>query len=294
MSLGRALVYFLAEALTGLGRSWKVSLLAILTIAASVFVGGVFLLVTGNLARIAAEWRSDARIVVYLVPDAGDQDLGRLSVAAAAEAWVERVESISRTEAEERFAAVYPELSSLLGDFEEAPLPPSLEISYDGAAAPTGVVRRWLESVAADPSVQVVDDDRQWLGQLDLLIAVVRGIGLVVGALLLAAAILTIASVVRLSAHFHREEIAIMRLIGATELFIRGPFLAGGLIQGTLGGGLALLGLATGFQIVRARSLPTVMGSTLFGSFLPLPHLMGLVVLGALAGLLGASLSLRR
>lgn len=293
MSFGQALLYFVAEALTGLGRSWKVSLLAVLTIAASLFTGGLFMLVSGNLERVAREWRSDAKIVVYLTPGAGDDELARLSLAAESERWVRRVDRVSRAAAEERFTAVFPDLAPLLAGWDEAPLPPSLEISYD-PATPAATVRGWLDGLVADAGVEMVDDDRQWLEQLGGLIGVVRGVGLVVSAILLAAATFTIASVVRLTAYLYREEIAVMRLVGATELFIRGPFLAAGLIQGMLGGGLALGGLGAAFRATGAWSLPTLLGPTLFGSFLSTPQLAALVALGSLAGVLGSALSLRR
>lgn len=294
MSFWQALAYFLSEALTGLRRSWKVSLLAILTISVSLFTGGAFMLVSGNLARIVEEWRRDAKIVVYLAPEAGDEDLARLSRIAVAEPWVEQVDRISRTEAERRFAAVFPSLASLLTGWEEAPLPPSLEISYDGAAVSNAAIESWLDRLAADSGVQMVDDDRQWLQQLGVLIVLARAVGLALGGILLAAAIFTIASVVRLTAYLHREEISVMRLVGATEFFIRGPFIAGGLIQGLLGGGMALAGLLAAFELGGARNLPTLLGSTLFGNFLSLPQLLALLALGGLAGVLGATLSLRR
>ena len=89
----------------------------------------------------------------------------------------------------------------------------------------------WLAELRRHPAVDMVDDDRDWLRQLELLVAVFRGVGLTLGALLLAAATLTIASVIRLTAYLYRDEIAVLRLIGATEFYIRGPFYAEGLVQ---------------------------------------------------------------
>ena len=139
----------------------------------------------------------------------------------------------------------------------------------------------------------MVDDDRDWLGQVETAVAVVRAVGLVLGGILLGAAIFTIASIIRLTAYLHHEEIAIMRLVGATEFFIRGPFYVEGLIQGLLGGGLASAGLYGGYQLVHSRSR-SLLAAVLAGRFLSARQLGLLLVLGAMAGLIGAVASLRR
>lgn len=294
MSFWQALLYFLGEALVGLRRSWKVSLLAIVTIAVSLFTGGMFLLVSGNLSRIVREWRGEARIVVYLAPAESDQAATELAARLPGGGWIRSVDTVSREAAERRFARVFPNLSTLVTGWDESPLPPSLEVSYDADRVTEEALAAWLAAVAGEPGVEMVDDDRQWLRQLELIVVITRGVGLALGAILLAAAIFTIASVVRLTAYLYREEIAIMRLVGATEFFIRGPFLAAGLIQGLLGGCVALLGLLTAHHMVGARQLPTVLGSTLFSAFLSVPQTLSLVALGGAAGVLGAAISLRR
>jgi cell division transport system permease protein len=294
VSFTQAILYFLGEALVGLRRSWKVSLLAIVTIAVSLFTGGLFLLVSGNLASMVSEWRSDAKIVVYLGTDESTSTAERLAGELAGESWIGEIATVSRDEAEQRFAGVFPSLSPLLGSWEESPLPPSLEVSYDAEQIPADELRDWLGRVASREEVDMVDDDRQWLRQLELIAMVTRSVGLALGATLLAAAIFTIASVVRLTTYLYREEIAIMRLVGATEFFIRGPFLAAGLMQGLLGGAAALTGLFAAYQLAGLGELPALLGSTIFARFLPLPQLLLLVLLGGVAGLLGAALSLRR
>jgi cell division transport system permease protein len=85
-----------------------------------------------------------------------------------------------------------------------------------------------------------------------------------------------------------------MRIVGATEFFIRGPFVLEGLIQGLLGGALAVGGLTLAFFVMGSKGLPTVLGSVLLGSFLPVSYQVAIVALGAAAGLLGAALSLDR
>ncbi|HRC84086.1 MAG TPA: FtsX-like permease family protein, partial [Thermoanaerobaculia bacterium] len=152
----------------------------------------------------------------------------------------------------------------------------------------------WAAQLEARPGVDLVDDDRDWVSQLTAVLAVGRALGLCLGLVLLAGAVFTIASVVRLTAYLYSDEIAIMRLVGATEFFIRGPFYAEGLLQGLFGGLLATGALAAAFELAKARVASTLWGSMLLGRFLSPLELAGLVAFGTLAGLAGAVISLRR
>ena len=294
MSLLRILLFFVREAYVNLRRSWRVSLLAVFTITTSLFVGGLFLLLSENLARLLEDWRRQAKVIVYLrspLPAADRQALiGRLEGAE----WVEEVRAVSAEGARQRFAEIFPSLTDLTLEWSEEPLPASLEIGLDPARATGDGFAAWLAGLRREPAVDLVDDDRDWLRQLELLVRVFRGVGLTLGALLLAAAPLTIASVIRLTAYLYRDEIAVLRLIGATEFYIRGPFYAEGLVQGAAGGLMALAGLYASYRLIRPQSDAALLGTVLVGDFLPMPQLLFLLALGSAAGLLGAILSLRR
>jgi cell division transport system permease protein len=125
-------------------------------------------------------------------------------------------------------------------------------------------------------------------------VAVVRAVGLALVGGLLGAAIFTIASVIRLTAYLHHEEIGIMRLVGATEFFIRGPFYAEGLLQGLIGGALAGGALFGVYAALHARRQGSLFSSVLALDFLSPQQVAFLVLLGAAAGLFGAVASLRR
>lgn len=296
MTLVQALVYFLREAAVSLVRSWKVSLLAVLTIAVSLFVGGGFLLVGTNLARLVETWRREARVVVYLQPAAAADERQSLLARARAQPWAAEVVEVGAAEAAARFRATFPSLAGLVdgsGDGSSSPLPPSVEILL-APGTDTATVSAWADQVRDDPAVDMVDDDRDWLSQLDAIIAVVRGAGLVLGAVLLGAAVFTIASIIRLTAFLYHEEIAVMRLVGATEFYIRGPFYAEGMLQGLLGGLLAVAALFTTYRLLLPeRAALGLLERVLVPGFFAPREVVGLVLLGGAAGLVGALLSLR-
>jgi cell division transport system permease protein len=295
LSILKALRYFFREAAVNLLRGWKVSLLAVLTIAVSLFIGGAFLLVSDNLASSVERWRGEMRVVIYLKPETPEADLRRLAAEAARAPGVVSVEPVTAEAARKRFQQVFPSLSDLVAGWKEEPLPASLEIGLDPRTAGSAPGREsWLNAWRQRPEVTLIDDDREWLGQLATVVAVVRAVGLALVAGLLLAAIFTIASVIRLTAYLHSEETGIMRLVGATEFFIRGPFYVEGMLQGLIGGLLAGGGLWTGYEILRTRSQGSLFSSVLALDFLSPRQVAFLVLLGAAAGLFGAVASLRR
>jgi len=292
--LVRIFGYFLAEAAVSLRRGWKVSLVAIVIIAMSLFIGGTFLLLTSNLSRVVESWRGEARIVIYLSSDEVARLDSEVLQIASAPAWVSGVEEISAAEARSRFETTFPSVRELFKNWEEEPLPPSLEVAIEIEGVGEDELDDWLISLRSDPAVVMVDDDRDWLRQLEALIAILTGLGAVIGLVLLTAAIFTIASVIRLTAYLYRDEIEVMRLVGATELYIRGPFYVEGVIQGLLGGLLAMAGLYGGYLILNPQASTTFLGNVLVDRFLSPEALLSLLLLGSLAGLFGAVLSLRR
>jgi cell division transport system permease protein len=293
LNLLQALRYFCHEAAVNLLRSWKVSLLAVLTIAVSLFFGGAFLLVSGNLSASVERWRGEMRAVIYLKPDTPEADLQRLAAEAARQPGVKSVQPVTPAAARQRFQEIFPGLADLVAGWQDEPLPASLEVGFDPAAAAQARTA-WLDGWRHRPEVSLVDDDREWLGQLETVVAVVRAVGLALVGGLLGAAIFTIASVIRLTAYLHHEEISILRLVGSTEFFIRGPFYVEGLLQGLLGGLVASGALWGVYQFLHTRGRGSLVSAVLALDFLKLQDVAFLVLLGGAAGLFGAVASLRR
>jgi cell division transport system permease protein len=291
MTLWQALRYFVREAVDSLVRSWQAGAIAVFTVAISLYVSGAFLLATGNLSRAAEDWQRELRVVAYLQPglepEAIDPELrGTLEEPEWVAGWL----GVSQAEAASRFQESFPDLAGALG---ETPLPASLEIAI-AATASEAQVSEWQATLAAHPMVSMVDDDRDWLRTMGRLVVLVRGVGIAVGLGLLVAAALTTASVVRLAAYQYLEEIGVLRLVGATEFFIRGPFYVQGLLQGVLGGLIALALLAVSQQLVLARASESLWLSLVAGNFLDAKESLVMIGIGAGAGLVGALASLRK
>ncbi|MEM1206289.1 MAG: ABC transporter permease [Acidobacteriota bacterium] len=294
MTFAQALLYFFREAVQNLLRSWKVSLLAIFTISVSLTLAGLFLLLAGNLRQVIEQWRGESKVVVYLENDASDEDRSRLREQLVAPPWCEAADLVGPEAASQRFREAFPSLGDLLEGWGDQPLPASLEATILWDRVTKNELTGWIDGLRGDPAVSMVDDDRDWLAQLEAAAIVLEALAWALGAILLVTAIFTISSVIRLTAYLYHDEIAVMRMVGATEFFIRGPFYVEGLLQGLTGGACAAGLLATGHRLAAGPAEDSILASLLLSKFLSPLQLVVLVMLGGLAGLIGAVASLRR
>lgn len=293
MTLSQALFFFVREAVLSLLRSWRVSSVAILTIAISLFMGGLFWLVTSNVTHTADAWAQDLRVLVYLEAELSSPEAESVLEIIQSPGWVTDVAKVESQAAEQRFADSFPMLAGELDAWTGETFPDSYEVQIR-PEAPASEVGEWIGTLENHPAVGLVDDDRAWLSRLRTTLGVVRFVGWALAAALLGAAIFTTASVIRLTAYLYLDEIAVMRLVGATEFYVRGPFYLEGLLQGLLGGSLALLSLKLVTDLLREGQQQAVWTPLLLSDFLSWQQQVTLVLLGGTAGLLGAVLSLRR
>jgi len=286
----RALSYFFGEATASLWRSRQAALLAVLTIAAGLFVLGFFLMINANLQRIIASWTDSAELAVYLRDDAGSEQVATLQDALNKSGLAASVQYSSKEEARREFARDFPDLAPAAAGLDRNPFPASFAVRLNARAqeAPAAV-DTMIAGINATPGVADVRYDRTWLTRLNATVRVIRGAGLAIIILLAVACAMTVANVVRLAAMARRDEVAIMELVGAPFAYIRGPFIAEGLLQGGLGAILAVVALLATFAAIRARYaafMADAVGLTGF-AFVPMQIVLLIVVGGMALGCLG-------
>jgi cell division transport system permease protein len=289
----RALRYFIDEAVGSLWRGYKTAAIAMATIAVAFFVLGGFLLVTANMERLFSRWQEAAEFSVYLRDDATPEQRVSVEGVLRNSELVRAVEMISKEEALRRFKQNFGELAQATSDIQENPLPGSIEVRLvpDADPAEVGALAAKTSSLQGVADVRY---DRQWIQRLMTATRVIRAGGFGLAAILVLAAALTVASVVRLTLMTRRDEIHIMQLVGAPLPYIRGPFLVEGLIQGGLGAVMALLLLWVAFLFVNTRMSPVVaaMIDPTAMRFLSAPTsaaiLAGGMIVGCVGGLIAA------
>jgi cell division transport system permease protein len=293
MPLLRALYYFLAEALTSLWRSRLVNAVSVGTIAVSLFVLGAFLTLASALSGLVARWSETVQVIVYLEERIEPRVLESLENRLREDPAVASLERVSREQALERFRAMFRDLSSLPEDLGENPFPASLEVTLRPSLQSPAEVERLAKGLGEVPGVREVQYDLLWIERLSTGVRLVRVVGTFLGGVLLLAAVFTISNVIRLTIYAREDELDIMRLVGATRAYVKGPFVTEGVIQGGLGGLAASLLLWTAFAWL-SRSLAT--SDLLPHAALSLsPQIAAALVAGGMAvGLVGSLLSLSR
>jgi cell division transport system permease protein len=250
----RALRYFFNEATESLWRGRRAAIVAVVTIAAGLFVLGLFLIVNTNVQQLVGRWSEAAELSVYLKETATSREVQVIDDLVANSGLAASRQYVSKTDAAKRFREDFPDLAVVAGGLDRNPFPASFEVRLTPAARGAGsAVDAFAANLGNLPGVADVRYDRRWLGRLHAAITLVRGVGLLIIAMLAVAAALTVANVVRLAAHARRDEIEIMQLVGAPFAYVRGPFVVEGILQGGAGALLAILLLWLLFAVARAR-----------------------------------------
>jgi cell division transport system permease protein len=286
----RGLKYAFNEALASLGRGWRSALLAVLTIAAGLFVLGFSLVVNTNLQRIVGRWAEAAELSIFLRDDVTREQLKTVDELVARSGLSAERLYVSKDEAVKRFGEDFPDLAPTARALQQNPFPASFEVKLNQRARDAGAaVDTLATSLAGAPGVADVRYDRRWLSRVNAAIGLVRGVGLLVIAMLSVAAALTVANVVRLAAYARRDEIEIMQLVGAPFAYIRGPFVAEGLLQGGAGALIAITLLWAIFIAGRARFANLAAEGLGLGTLTFLPAGLWLLLLagGMLLGCIG-------
>ncbi len=281
------------------GEAWSIArsgsrqtAIAVVLVALALYVPGLLALLSRNLGRLAAAERDPVAVVVTLRASA---DARALAQRLVADRRVTRVRIVGSAAALERFRRAYPDLGQALNGLEEAPFPPTLEVTLAGGA-PAGSGRQIAAETASWPEVESAESEEEYGSRFRDAVRLIRGAGLFLGAVLTAAAILSVASAIRLALDLHRDEIEIMRLMGATEAAIRAPFWLYASAEGLLGGTLAL-GLLFGTYRFAAAWLardPHPVLSAFWVRFLDAPTALLLPLTGLAAGFVASLLSLGR
>jgi cell division transport system permease protein len=292
----QALRYAFDEATRSLWRGRQSGVLSTATIALALFVLGAFLLVTSNLEQLGAEWSSAAELSVYLRDDATTQDRTTIERLLAPGDTVASFDYVSKADALARFKSTFNDLAPAVEGLGENPLPASYEVRLRPAegGAPSRL-DALAESLRQSGGVADVRYDRQWLTRVLSAIGVVRRVGFALGGLLTLAAALTVANVVRLALYARRDELEIMNLVGAPGVYVRGPFVMEGVLQGGLGAVAAVTILWAAFLAIRARYLAPLAAAVNLGGirFLPVEVCLLLVLGGMAVGCVGGLVAAR-
>lgn len=278
------------EALLAFRRTRTLSILSVTTIAFALFVTGLFGLVAVNLKAAIGGIEERVEVVAYVLRGTPSQSLAVAMEDITAFPEVQEVGYVSEDSALTKARAELVEFREAYDDLEVNPLPPSIEIRLKPGFRDATHVADVAERLEGFPFVDEVQYGQEWVEQLDRLRTVAGLVGISIGLAFALVSVVIIGITIRITVLQRAREIQIMRLVGATDWFIRGPFLLEGAIKGLLGGLLAWLLCALVFAAFKAQGLGMGVGLVFFTA----PQALAFLAFGILLGLGGSLVSVGR
>ncbi len=283
--------FFFTEAFRSLWRNYFMTIAAVVTVFLSMFLLGVVMVFVYNINAVLKDVEQKVEISVYLKDTASADDIEAMQKEIVEMAEVKDSQFISKDEALKRLKEDLKEHEELIKDLPANPLPASFEISLKNPEEVAVVAQRF----EGRPIVDEVRYGKEIAERIFSVTSVIRNISAVFVALLGAVSILLISNTIRLSIYARRREVEIMKLVGATNWFIRWPFIIEGLTVGLLGAILAVVLVLLGTDFVMDRIRENLVFLTVpYDAVSSLQTALVLLGVGALIGAVGSGLGLRR
>ena len=285
---------YIRKALSDIFDNRFLNTVTILTIAFSILIVSAFSLFIMNTNTLLETWKNSIRVMVYLKPSTDPTTFKSLEGKIRTMGGIESIAFVPRTEALRQLKAQMQRHASLLDRLERNPLPDAFEIRVAAASRDLENVEQLARQLERLVAVEEVEYGQKWLGRFSQMIKLFSLAGYLLGGMFLMAAIFFVGNTVRLVIYSRRDEIEIMRMVGAEPGFIKAPFYIQGLIQGLLGGILGLVGLLAAYFAVAAQVQQGFGMGVFHIQFLPLPAYGGIILASMLVGWLGCFLSLKQ
>ncbi|MFC1880425.1 permease-like cell division protein FtsX [Thermodesulfobacteriota bacterium] len=285
---------FFKRALDDIFKNRFLNLVTIITISLSILIASAFILFFVNTSDIINSWKKGLRIMAYLKPGINNDGLKDLKLAIQALDDVDHIQFISKQEALSRLKAQMAHQTSLFENLTQNPLPDSIEIRMTAATESWQNIDSLAAQIEALPQIDEVEYGQRWVGRFAQIISLFRLAGYAMGTLFFMATIFIVANTIRLVIYSRRDEVEIMRLVGATDNFIKIPFYFEGLIQGTLGALIGLVMLYIAFIFISSNVEKGFFPGLFRFHFLSPTLLLAIVLVSMLVGWLGCFISLKQ
>lgn len=265
-------------------------------IAAALVLLGAYAMIVGNLEAVVSGWKRDVHVSAYFAPgqSAEVQAAARSELAGRPE--VESVEWVTSEQARTWMLERVPEVEAMVKELGEGALPASLEISLRPAYTSPEGLDAFAASLEQGGRFGDIDYGREWVERSGAFLRTLTILGVALGGILVVAALFLVGNTINLVVYARRDELEILRLVGATDSYILSPFLVEGAIQGVVGGGGAVALLYAVHRLVVARlpeAIPLALGEG--GLAFLQPAAIGLLlVTGVAIGVAAAGLAVRR
>lgn len=291
----RFIIYTIKEALEGIKANKEAYMLTIGITAISMTILGIFLIVFFNLQGMVNKWRENFQIVVYLNDSASKNNIKAMKKYFASRKEIENYSFVSKDKALEKFKKRLNRNQSILENLDKNPLPASFDLKIKRKYHNYEKIKSIAEEVNKLKGIESLEFGEGWLEKLETVLYFLKFIVFGVGGLIYIGVIFIISSTMKLSLYARKDEIEVMQLVGATDWYVKGPFLLEGMFQAFIGA-LICLAILSGLHkmfIAKLQTSSFFIGAQSF-LFLPPDIINYIIVSGILIGFLGSFISLRK
>lgn len=286
-----SIIYFFNETMRSMWRNGVMTVASVTTAVVSVLILGIFLLLFANSHNIARYLEDSVQITVYMQDDARDDQINIIGSEIAALPGVVKVDTVDKEKAMERFKERLGSNAGILSALDDNPLPYSFDVHVDGPERVTEIIPK-IQGMSYVESARYGKDVVEKLFQFT---RVLRYGGIAIIILMGMGTLFIIINTIRLTVYARRREIEIMRYVGATDSFIRWPFLLEGIFIGVFGAVISALALT----ILYSSVIEKIRLALAFIPVLPTWPLMiwiwvALIFVGGIIGVAGSYISLSR
>jgi len=272
------------------------NIFSVTIICLSFLTVGIFLSLSNNLRATARGLSNNMTVALFLDKNMSASDVDALRQEVGKPAFVESARKVTPEVALEKFRRSFPELADIVTGLKANPFPASIELKVNSKASASGEVVAFVDSMKTRPGVTDVQFNQDWVEKMQGFSRLAGAIGAFMGGILLLTSFFIISNVVKLNVFARKNEIEILRLVGATNIFIRIPFWLEGITLGLLGSLLSL-----GLLFVVINLFPIYLGSSLGAlqellrfRFPDLAQAGGLLLGGAATGFVGSASSVSK
>lgn len=246
-------LYIFSDAVSSITTNWATTALTSITLGFSLSIFFLFLFMFINLDTAVNKWGDKTHIVAYVKDSARGELPAAMKTDIQALPGVRSVKYVSSQDALAELKETLGAHKGILDGVDENPLPASFEIKVADAYRVEGKVSSVVERLKAFKWIDDVQYSQEWIEKVSSFIRFMELAAAAVGIFIAAATIFVISNTIRLTVYARRDEIEIMRLVGASDRYIKAPFFIEGFFQGILGGFLALAMLMGGRAILHAQ-----------------------------------------
>jgi len=290
----RMLPYFLRQTLANIMDNRVVHTIGLGTMVASMLIFGSFLLLFVNANNCVKGWGQSMSMSVYLKDGISQVNKERITTFIKILPGAEIKRVISKEDALKDFTKALGLQAGLLDGLSSNPLPASFEVSFKDFKSKDIDPQRIKNELEKLEGVGEIQYSKEWLRRFEGLMNIVRLVGFVIGGLLCLGVLFIVTNTIKLTIYARKDEIEILKLVGATDWFVKVPFLFEGMFQGLLSGILSLLILFFGYSLLSVKKVHMLSLAMFDYIFIPYQYTLLILFLGLFLGLIGAFLALGR